>query len=96
MAKRAAIVVGMVAALAACAERKPGWVHPQLPPAQASADLTECRRWADDRVDPDRSAEATLSGGSPFTPEERARLRRQLNALVAACMQDKGYRPARP
>lgn len=82
-----------VTALAGCAPGNPGWVAADGSAGRADADYAACRRWADDRLDPDRSAE-TRGAGSPFAAEDRAALRRQINALVAACMQDRGYRLA--
>lgn len=94
---RKGIVIGLgllgLVGLAGCAPRDPGWVAVEGPSDRAAADLAACRRWADDRLDPDRSAEDRLSG-SPFAAEDRSKLRRQINALVAACMQERGYKPA--
>ncbi len=91
---RGTVLVGLcLAMLAGCAPRDPGWVAEDGARGGASAGHAACRRWADDRLDPDRSAEQR-SAGSPWAVEDRDNLRRQLNTLVAACMRDRGYRPA--
>jgi hypothetical protein len=91
---RKMVLVGLgVAVLTGCAPRNPGWIAEDGSKGRAADDYAACRRWADDRLDPDRSAGERASG-SPFAEEDRAMLRRQLNAMVAGCMQDRGYRPA--
>lgn len=82
----------MLLGLGACTQRAVPWVNPALPVERASTDLADCRRWADDRIDPGRVAEEPLSQASPLRTAERSEARRRIDTLVAACMRSKGYR----
>lgn len=80
--------------IAACAAKPVPWVNPELPRERAEKDFSACRRWADNQIDPDRSAEGRLADGSPFRPADRSDARQQINSLVASCMHSKGYKAA--
>ncbi len=91
MRRRLLTAVVMVMGLGACAERPVLWANAEVSGERAGTDLAACRRWADDRLDPGRVAEETAD--SPLRAAERSQARGRLDALVAACMRSKGYRP---
>lgn len=77
--------------LAGCADRAgTAWFKPDTTAAQTDRDLSSCRRWADDQFDPGRTAEAEAAA-SGFPAAERDAQRRKLAALVASCMDARGY-----
>lgn len=77
--------------LAGCADRSgAAWFKPDTTAAQTDRDLSSCRRWADNQFDPGRTAEAEIAT-SGFPAAERDAQRRKLNALVASCMDARGY-----
>ncbi len=77
--------------LAACSD-DPVWTNADVPRARWGADLTACRRQADDAVGArsfaDTGDERT---GNPMTLVDRTDDRRRFDAYVSSCMQDLGY-----
>lgn len=83
----------LLLALAGCAG--PTWKNPALPPGQASIDEHECRRSAEEDMGP----HVYFPPGSdeldtPMQMVDRAEERQHFAALVADCMERKGYRRA--
>lgn len=79
-------------ALAACAAT-PHWVNPNLPKDRLSGDYSACRRYANDQAGPPDTEPDDRAGPSALRAAERADAQKRLNAYVAICMEDKGYRP---
>ncbi len=81
--------------LAGCAG-SPGWVNPALPQDRWSADWSACRREAEESLGPsayvDPGNERT---SNPMQMADQARNAKRFDALVAACMTDKGYHRAK-
>jgi hypothetical protein len=87
---RRLVPVALVLALAGCAQPAVPWSNPHLPQDQWRTDWNGCRRWADGQVgyqDPDE--------GTLFSDYDRARARKQMDALTASCMRERGYVPTR-
>jgi len=93
MLRRLLAAVSLVS-LAACAGDVP-WNNPNLPRKMAEHDYTQCRRYADSQT-------GSGSGGGYFDDQrssdpmgmaDRAVSRREFDALISACMRDKGYFP---
>jgi hypothetical protein len=86
------LAAGWTIALAGCAGST-GWVNPSVPQDRWGADLSACRRDAEDEFGPG----AYLPPGqertsSPMTLVDRTRTTERFDSLVAECMQAKGYR----
>lgn len=79
-----------VLALSGCAARSVPWENPDLPKEQWSRDWSSCRRWAEAQVGYQEGASA-----AQFSDYDRARAKRQADALSGACMRERGYFPAR-
>lgn len=74
----------------------PGWVNPAVPQERWSADLGACRHEAEDSLGPsafvDPGNERT---SNPMQMVDQTRNAKRFEALVGACMADKGYRRAK-
>lgn len=84
-----------LALLAGCAGSG-GWNNPNLPPGQERADERTCRH--ESEQDMDIGPASYIPPGSdkmdsPMQMVDRSELRHQFAALVADCMERKGYRP---
>jgi hypothetical protein len=76
-------------ALPGCAATSVPWQNPSVPKDKWSGDWTACRRYGEAQV-------GFREGDSQqFRDYDRARAKKQADALAAACMRDKGYFPAR-
>ncbi len=80
----------LILALAGCAQPAVPWQNPHVPQDQWRTDWNGCRRWADSQVGYQDS-----EGDSPFRDYDRGRARKQMDALAAGCMRDRGYFPTR-
>lgn len=83
------------AGLAACATAAPAWVNPDLPQGRASADLAACRRLADRDMGQDLFQQPDERSSDPMKLVDRSRSQQRFESLVADCMEDKGYHPAK-
>lgn len=88
---RLAIASLSLLTLAACAD-DPAWTNPSLPKARWDADLTDCRRQADDTVGAGSFADVgDPRGGIPMPQVDHSEDRARWDASVASCMKDLGY-----
>lgn len=78
----------LVLTLAGCAAAAVPWQNPQVPKDQWRSDWLGCKRWADSQVGYQEEE------GSVFSDYDRARARKQMDALASGCMRDRGYVPA--
>jgi hypothetical protein len=79
--------------LVACAS-SPTWTNPDVPKARWSADLSACRRMADDQLGPEAYVTpGDERTGDPMKLADRTRNTKHFEAAVADCMEAKGYRP---
>ncbi len=97
------LLLGLAALLAACAAPgpKPGpgaWINPDRPPEARSTDLSACAAWAAAEVE--REARRADYGGAGVTTADPYRSQmarydaaRRRDALAAACLRGRGYRP---
>lgn len=83
------ITFAMALMLSACAAGTVPWQNPALPEEQWGRDLNACRRWAESEIGY-RDNDASV-----FRDYDRARAKKQADALAGACMRDKGYFPAK-
>ncbi|HXP97790.1 MAG TPA: hypothetical protein VN809_13835 [Telmatospirillum sp.] len=82
--------------LAGCAGES-GWVNPASPKDRSGADLSACRHEADDDLGPSAYVEPGDERNSdPMKMVDRTRNAKRFEALVAACMGEKGYRRTKP
>lgn len=84
--------IALLAALVAGCSSAASWHNPSYTPAQRDADLTDCRRSAES----DMGAQANTAPGSdkfdsPMQMVDRSDMRSHFSALVADCMERKGY-----
>ncbi|WP_146002853.1 hypothetical protein [Telmatospirillum siberiense] len=81
--------------LAGCAG-SPGWVNPALPQQRWDADLAVCRHEAEDSLGPSAYVEpGTERTSNPMQMVDQARNAKRYDALIGACMTDKGYHRAK-
>ncbi|RAU23501.1 hypothetical protein CU669_03975 [Paramagnetospirillum kuznetsovii] len=76
--------------LPACAATSVPWTNPDVPKEEWSRDYSGCRRYADRDVgwrDDDRDT------GSVFRDYDRHQAKKRYDAVLAACMIDRGYVP---
>ena len=72
-----------------------GWNNPNLPPGQERADESACRHESEQDMDIGPSSYTSPGSDKMDTPMQmvdRSELRHQFAALVADCMERKGYR----
>ena len=79
-------------ALAGCAPAFVPWASTRIPQDQWSHDWSNCRRQAEDSVMGYGREDDTKT---PFDAYDRANARRQADGMVASCMINLGYVPAR-
>lgn len=80
----------LISAVAGCAQPAVPWQNPNVPQDQWRTDWNGCRRWSDSQVGYQDASEDSL-----FKDYDRARARKQMDALTAGCMRDRGYFPTR-
>lgn len=85
-------------AVAACTPARAPWTAPGVAQDQVDADWADCRRVADQRLEP-MPRDATGTGRTPYTNPldelDRRAAARSAQRDVAACMRAKGYFPER-
>lgn len=92
---RAVAVLGLLSILAGCSSGKVPWVNPELPRERAADDYAECRRYADDQVDPTHGAADANRSDTVVSRGDRDEDKRRRAVYLRACMEGKGYKPAR-
>lgn len=84
---RLALILSLLS-LSACAASAMPWSHPGIPKEDWSRDYSYCRRSADRdvgwREDEDRA----------FREYDRQQAKKRFDAVLAACMTERGYVPA--
>ena len=93
-AHRAAALL-MLSVLAGCSPTRVPWVNPNLPREQATDDYAECRRYADDQVDPTHGAAESMRNDTVVSRGDRDEDKRRRSVYLRACMESKGYKPGR-
>lgn len=88
-------LLSIVPILAGCAG-SPGWVNPAVPQSRWDADLAACRSEAEDVLGPSAYVEpGSERTSNPMQMADQARNAKRYEALIAACMADKGYHRAK-
>ncbi len=89
------LAVLLLTALAACSSGKVPWVNANLPRDQADDDYAQCRRYADDQIDPSHGAADSMRADTVVSRGDRDEDKRRRAVYLRACMEDKGYKPLR-
>ncbi len=90
--RRFALLVLSMTMLSACAGSS-GWVNPAVPQDRWDADLSACRHEAEASLGPTASIEpGNERTSNPMQMVDQTRNAKRFDALIAACMAEKGYR----
>ena len=99
--RRFVVLAAATAGVAACAAKKPVWVHPTVPQDQWQSDIASCtrqaRRKADDAIADEAIASGILDPGAADMTTRARLLRGQKDSIArlrARCLRALGYRQA--
>lgn len=81
----------VLAALAGCAGPETAWTSPQAGEDRRTRDYLSCRRLAEMQSGVDTRRLDEPKPGDPFREYDRGRAAPLSSALLAQCMEDKGY-----
>lgn len=91
----AAAALLALSVLSGCSSGSVPWVNSNLPRERASDDYDDCRRYADDQVDPTHGASDSMRMDTSVSRGDRDEQKRRRAVYLRACMESKGYKPAR-
>lgn len=85
-------LIALILLLAACSQSG-GWKNPSLPPGQEAIDERTCRQEAEEDMGPQAyTPPGSSEADTPMQMVDRSERRQRFAALVADCMERKGYR----
>lgn len=93
--QRPAAALLLLSVLAGCSSGKVPWVNSSLPRERAADDYAECRRYADDQIDPTHGAAEANRSDTVVSRGDRDEDKRRRSVYLRACMESKGYKPSR-
>jgi hypothetical protein len=91
---RIAAALLLLSVVAGCTSGKVPWTNPSVSRDQAQDDYDDCRRYADDQIDPAHGADQSMRNDTVVSRGQRDDDKRRRAMYVRACMESKGYRPA--